>query len=92
MREPGFYWVKTGKYRSWEIAEYNDANLWYFTGNEYGFDGDEFEIDERQIVKEQQCKDAGINLDGAKLLVFKDHAEYEKFLKEHEKHFVKLTD
>ena len=56
MREPGYYWVRTGKYKSWEIARFEEDILWYFPGVEYGFDEDEFEfeIDEIPIMRTQE--------------------------------------
>jgi hypothetical protein len=69
MREPGFYWVKHNEFKGWEIALFDVNKNWTFTGWGKSFYEEEVaEIDERRIVRDEQCKDNQFK--GAKLKVW----------------------
>jgi hypothetical protein len=86
MREPGFYWVRQKDETDWYIAEYfktpGGHYIWQGCGDDEEYDDSHFyEIDERRIVREEQCKDN--ELKDARFLVFKNVDEYNKFIEEH---------
>jgi hypothetical protein len=77
MREPGFYWVRRND--NWTIYEWDDEDNNFVKGDFYYHDDEFDEIDERRIVRDEQCKDN--SLKDAKLLLINEDLLQEIWLK-----------